>query len=470
MKKVLMLSYYFPPLGMGGTQRPAKFAHFLRDFGWEPTVLTVKPVSYWATDTTLLADVAEIHIVRTGSLDPQRLLGVAQSLRRRSQSGGSGPEAAATEAQNGFFLWLNRRVVPWLLLPDSKILWRWHARRAAARLLRSGDYAAIWTTSPPHSTHLIGRRLARRFRLPWVADLRDAWASSVVVHEPTRWHRWRQQRLMARVARAADTLVGVTPGIVRQLEAAGAAGKVVWIPNGFDAADFPAAGLTAASPIAGSSASADDLAATAATAATAAEPAAGLTAAPAGRPRTTFQLCHCGSITRFSNPAPLFAALQPGPWPGLRLRFVGYDANGAFNAQLHSQGVAGMTDYCGYLSHKEALAAMMAADALLLIACDDPEARFIPGKSFEYLASGKPILLISNVKETLQLFASQPGVLACDPAQPPQIRAALERLTHDPALAQAALQRDLRLYERRYQAGQLAGLLDQLVKSASWRA
>ena len=121
-----------------------------------------------------------------------------------------------------------------------------------------------------------------------------------------------------------------------------------------------------------------------------------------------------------------------------------------------------MTDYSGYLSHQEALTAMMAADALLLIACDDPEALFIPGKSFEYLASGKPILLISNVRETLQLFAAQPGVLACDPAQAPQICAALERLLGDASLAQAARQRDVRLYERRHQAGQLASLLNRL--------
>ncbi|HOH07740.1 MAG TPA: glycosyltransferase [bacterium] len=440
MKKVLMLSYYFPPLGMGGTQRAAKFARYLPEFGWEPTVLTVKPISYWAEDSSLLEEMAATRIVRTGSLDPQRLLhlltrragketGAAAGREGAGTSGGTaaGQEKAVTFG--GAAAWLNRKLLPWFLLPDSKILWRWHATRAAARLLRSGEFSAIWSTSPPHSTHLIARRLAHRFRLPWVADFRDEWAGGVVVHEPTPWHRRRQQALQVKVARAAAALIGVTPGIVAGLEAAGGSGRCHLITNGFDAADLATIGEAAMN-----------------------------------REEAHFTLCHCGSISRFSNPAPLLEALIPGDARWLRLRFIGYDANGGFEEQVRRRGLEEMISWRGYLPHREALVSMAAADALLLIACDAPKARFIPGKTFEYLASRKPILAISNVEETIRLLEEMPGVILCAPDQPAAIRTALLRLQSEPELLRAAAERNVQHYDRRDQAGELARILDRITE------
>ncbi len=453
MKKLLLLSYYFPPLGMGGTQRPAKFARYLPEFGWEATVLTVKPIAYWANDPSLLEDVAGVAVVRTGSLDPQRLLMLIS--RRRTGNGA----AMTASASSGLFAWINQKIVPWFLLPDSKILWRWHAGRAASRLLRTGEFDAILTTSPPHSVHLIGLRLARRFNLPWVADFRDAWAGSVVVHEPTRWHRRCQHQLQRRVVRAASAVIGVTPGIVAGLEAAGAAGKAIFIPNGFDAADFP--GFGAAAPAAQTRPHAQTLAQKD-------QPAAALTSAvkaPCAAPAAAasrFTLCHCGSISRFSNPAPLLAALTPEDGRTLRVLFVGYDANGQFEEHVRDRGLEEVIEYAGYQPHRLALAAMSAADALVLIACDQPGARFIPGKTFEYLASLKPVLLISNVSETIRLLDKIPGLLICGPEQPEAIRAALQRLQTDAALRQAAMKRDLLPFERKHQTRQLAGVLDRL--------
>ena len=425
VKKVLVLAYYFPPLGMGGTQRPAKFVRYLPEFGWEATVLTVKPIAYWAQDPSLLDELRATPVMRTGSLDPQRLL-----LLARGKSHPPAPDR--TGGGSGGLAWINSHVLPWFLLPDSKILWRFHALRAAARLLKSGCFDAIFSTSPPHSTHLIARRLARRFRLPWVADLRDAWTESVVVHAPTRWHRRRQAALERRVVRAATILIGVTPGIVAELEAAGATGKALLIPNGYDADDF-------------------------------ADLAAG-TSERRERPERTkpFTLCHCGSISRFSDPAPLFDALRPEDGSWLQLSFVGYDAHGGFRQRVEERGLAKIVLHEGYQPHRQALAAMAAADALVLIACDEPRARFIPGKTYEYLASRKPILLISNVEETIRLLQAFPGVLCCAPDQPDAIRASLQRLRYDRELIQAARSRELEAYERRHQTGILARLLNQL--------
>ncbi|RMD96362.1 MAG: hypothetical protein D6814_11545, partial [Calditrichaeota bacterium] len=73
MKKILLISYYFPPLGMGGTQRMASFARYLPQFGWQPVVLTVKPIRYYARDPELLKGLEKIQIYRTESMDPLRL-------------------------------------------------------------------------------------------------------------------------------------------------------------------------------------------------------------------------------------------------------------------------------------------------------------------------------------------------------------------------------------------------------------
>ena len=113
LKKVLVLSYYFPPIGMGGTQRIAKFGKYLAEFGWEPTIITVLPISYWAIDETTLDELSHVRIIRTESLDPQRLL--AKMGKKQLAKVGSG---------KGLAHFVNLKILPFFLLPDTKILWK----------------------------------------------------------------------------------------------------------------------------------------------------------------------------------------------------------------------------------------------------------------------------------------------------------------------------------------------------------
>ncbi len=424
MKKVLMLAYYFPPLGMGGTQRALKMVRYLPEFGWEATVLTVKPIAYWAQDPSLLREIPAARIIRTGSLDPQRLLHLVKNR--------PSPKAATIHAEqkHGFVTWINRKVLPLFLVPDSKRLWHAHACAAAAPLLRREAFALIYSTSPPHSVHLTARRLAQKYHLPWVADFRDAWSGSVVVQEPTRLHRALQQRLQKKIVRAADAVIAVTPGILKSLQGEDCGAKYHYIPNGFDAGDFPPQ-----------------------------------TPAPED---DAFQLLHCGAVTTFSDPRPVLNALkqlrrdQPGETKQLRLRFVGYDTFAMFQEWIQTLQLQDCVHHSGYVPHHQALQAVGAADALLLIACHEKDANFIPGKTFEYLASGKPILAVSNIADTVALLRDMPGVILCHPRDEAAIRSALLRLQKDTGLAQAARQRNLQPYERKYQARQLADIFDQL--------
>ena len=128
MKKLLILTYYFPPLGLGGTQRVAKFVKYLPQFGWRPTVVTVKPIAYWALDESLMQDVKEARIIRTESLDPQRLL---------ARLGRTTIQASAGEKRVGVGATINQKLLPFFLTPDSKILWRPFALRAVKKLLKN---------------------------------------------------------------------------------------------------------------------------------------------------------------------------------------------------------------------------------------------------------------------------------------------------------------------------------------------
>src|SRR3990172_5099975 len=173
-RSILVISYYFPPVGMAGVQRPLGLAKYLHRLGWKVYVLTVKPVAYWETDTTLLEDFPkEISIFRAGSLDPARisyLLG-----RKKRTLPGFRPNA-------GKLVW------------DSKLgcvpfLWA-----KGCRLIEKFSISAVWTTSPPPSVHLAGLWLKQTNDIRWFADFRDPWEVEMLEKNSGRWLK-RQKKL-----------------------------------------------------------------------------------------------------------------------------------------------------------------------------------------------------------------------------------------------------------------------------------
>lgn len=410
---------------MGGTQRPAKFAKYLPNYGWQVTVLTVKPIAYWAQDASVLKELEQSRIIRTGSLDPQRVL---QICKRHKES-----SPGASHTGKGLLSFINETVVPLLILPDSKILWRWHAVLAASRLLRSEKFDAIFTTSPPHSVHLIGRLLAKKFSLPWVADFRDAWSGGVVVREPTPIHALLQKRLQDKVLTSANEVICVSEGIRQDLsQQYGQEDKFHLITNGFDPEDYPVRTRKK-----------DD----------------GL-----------FLFCHSGSITRFSDPAPVLQALrslkaqQPELARRIQFIYVGYDAIGDFMSRVTEFGLEDMIRHPGYLSHREALQHLVNADALVLVACGGKEAHFIPGKTFEYLGAQKPILAVSNVADTIELLKPFPWVHFCSPDDADRLSDVIKQISQTKEKIKADSE-TLKIYDRAYQARQLALVLDRIVST-----
>jgi glycosyltransferase involved in cell wall biosynthesis len=415
---------------MGGTQRAAKFAKYLPEFGWQPVVLTVKPIAYWGQDPSLLPDLENIEIIRTESWDPQRLLARVRPGSQRSVAAGS-----ERSTSPGLLTWLNRNVVSFFFVPDNKRLWHRHALRAADRLLRSRKFDALLTTSPPHSSHLLGRKLARKYNLQWVADFRDSWAGGHVVFEPTVMHAGLNRGLQRAILRSASRVTCVSKGIQEQLAAVrGAANKITLIPNGFDKEDYPAPTLSGSND---------------------------------------FVFCYCGTISEFANPETLLAALRlfgekyQQELPLLKFKFVGTDVTGRFAAMIQDSGLENSIEYLGYRQHRQALQYLVDADALLLIASGDKGDTFVPGKTYEYLGTGKPVLVLSNIDATTEFMRACHKAVTVGLDDVDGIVAAIREFMLEPGREDWKGQDlDLQIYDRRYQTGQLAEILDAVSASA----
>jgi len=209
--RVLLICYYFPPVGGAGVSRPLGLMKYLPGHGIDCDILTVKPIAYRVMEPELLEGLDEARIHRAGSTDPLRLLYLA-GLRRLSRS--STRRARST----------SRRI-----FPDSKVGWVRRAVKLGSRLLETGEYDAVISTSPPISCHLIAKELVHRTGLPWIADFRDPWTSYTIEN----WYSDaemidRARALLEAIRSGAASITGANESIVDYL------GGGVAIPTGFD--------------------------------------------------------------------------------------------------------------------------------------------------------------------------------------------------------------------------------------------
>ncbi len=227
-RRVLVLAYYFPPIGGGGVNRTLKAVRAFAGAGWEPVVLTVDDAA-WAHDPELLAAVPErARVVRLPNPDWGRV------ASRRALAQGRAPDARPGRG-------LLRR---WLV-PDLHVGWSALAAAFAAGFARSGAVQAVYSSGPPYSAHLAGW-LARRLGLPWVADFRDAWTGYDGRQDFPRWRRALESRLEGAVLGAADRVLFASDAVrQRSIERRpGLAARSETVLTGFDPAEFaPAAGV-----------------------------------------------------------------------------------------------------------------------------------------------------------------------------------------------------------------------------------
>lgn len=363
MKRLLVLAYFFPPLGGGGCQRTLKLVRYLEPQGWAATVVTAADSDYWILDLTLLEEVpASTRIIRVRGLTSLRLLRLLSSagVPIEQPQGGRNPGVVRKL----------RRLQSWLLIPDGYRSWSQAAARLAAKQIELRNVDALWTTSSPESAHVAGLALKRRFGIPWIADFRDPWVGRATYHPPTSWHDARHRALERAVVEAADRITVVSEAMAslyRERYPGIAGDRIVTLPNGVDSDDWRRAESVAADA-----------------------------AGEADRDR--FVLLHAGQLAHRPTVRTLLGAARrvinadPAALAQLRLRFLGGNEE-LVRREWDAMGLGENVEMLPSRPHLEALAAMRRAQALVLLGHGGgADALLYTGKIYEYLTSGRPVL------------------------------------------------------------------------------
>ncbi|MCB2407722.1 glycosyltransferase family 4 protein [Hymenobacter lucidus] len=363
--RLLVITYYWPPSGGAGVQRTLKFVKHLPGLGVECTVITVDPEkgAYPVLDESLAAEIpAGVRVIRTGTSEP---FGSYKKLTGRQQIpyGGFANESK-TSLQQQFFKFVRGN----LFIPDPRRGWNSHVLRAVDELIAQGEtFDAVLTSSPPHSTQLIGLALKKRHGLRWLADMRDPWTDIYYTKElnKTRFARWLDARYERQVLEQADEVLTTSPDTKRLLlgkSPALTASKFHVIPNGYDESDFQM---------------------------------------PSAPPVDALLITHTGTISETYHIEEFLRACaecaRRHPTVPLRLRFVGKVSAGV-QAQIAAAGLASRTELVAFVPHDESVRYLLRASVLLMAIPDvDHNFGILPGKVFEYLAANKPIICIGPV-------------------------------------------------------------------------
>jgi glycosyltransferase involved in cell wall biosynthesis len=360
MKKVLIITYYWPRSGGAGVQRWLKFAKYLPEFGWEPVVLTVKEedASYAQWDNTLANEInPSLKVIRTASFEPYSLY-LRISGKKEIPYGGFSNESRPTLFQK-----VSRFIRGNFFIPDPRRGWNHFAIKAALRLMNEEKFDAIVTTGPPHSTHLIGYRLKKRTGIKWIADFRDPWTDIYYYKDLSHslLAKWYDKRLEKKILLSCDKIVTVGSEIKDLLLSKSEElieGKCEVITNGYDTSDFEGFDK--------------------------------------GRPER-FTITYTGTISSYYRLEGLVSALESLPVDirkNIFIRFVGNISQSIIElfgrANLTSQ-----LEYVGYVSHQQSIEYLFGSNVLLLLIPDVQQNKgILTGKFFEYLATGIPILAI----------------------------------------------------------------------------
>ena len=217
-KRILILTYYWPPSGGGGVQRWMYFAMYLKRLGYEPTVITVHPdkASYPLIDKSQLEMVNDIETIFTNTLEPLKFYSFLKSGNINKEI----PYGNLGENKGGIFGIIMAFIRANFFIPDARKGWVSYAKKAASKLLKTEKFDWLITTGPPHSTHLSGWYLSKKFNIKWLADFRDPWSEIYFLQNTFRFNfaKRKDERLELQVLNTADIITTVGPGMADMLK------------------------------------------------------------------------------------------------------------------------------------------------------------------------------------------------------------------------------------------------------------
>lgn len=434
-RRVLMVSYFFPPVGGAGVQRTTKFVKYLPSCGWNATVLTVSNPSVPVFDPSLLGDVPDsARVVRARTWEP--------SYAAKQAVAGADGAASLPRWPRRWLKGAARQAANMLLQPDPQVLWFPAAVRTGVRLLRESRHEAVMASGPPFSSFLVAAAISRRTGVPLALEYRDEWDLSNRYWENRQFGRVSlavQQRLQDAVVRRAKLLIATSRPSARALETirdrSGSQARVVCLYNGFDPDDF------AHRP-------------------------------PQSRPDgDCYRLVYVGTLWNLTTVAPLVEAVERlcrehhELASRLELVFAGRRTAAEDETLARLKTLPCRVRLLDYVDHAEAIDLMRSADGLCVLLAGVPGAgRVVPAKIFEYMAAGRPIRAIAPDGELCDLVRNHPGAVCISPQN---ISAICEQLAADlrchgsaEAPKPVAAAPHASPFSRKRQAAELASLLE----------
>ncbi len=432
MKKVLIITYYWPPAGGPSVQRVLKFAKYLPEFGWEPIILTVEKGEFFAIDPSLVKEVNDFKVYRSRNWEPGFIYRKLSGMKQNEPIPVGVLEKPAQKWGQKLSHWIRRNI----FIPDAKIGWYPHAVHLGKKIIKNNHPHIIFSSSPPPTVHLIARTLSHKFNLPFIADFRDPWSDIYYykIHPRLSIAEKLDRQLEQKVFRDADHLIFISNQDL-QTYCSNNSSKCHYIPNGYDETDFQEINII----------------------------------------KKTYQfiITHLGSLNLSRFPEELFKALntirktQPQMLHNLRIRFIG-TVDSQVKAMIQKMGFAEHVEYLGYLPHKEALQKAAESSILLLVNVKSPDSkRIVAGKTFEYLRLRKPIIAITPPEgELAQLLSNFERMYCTDFGDANSIQTALlreYRLWNTGQVLPTELPEEIKQFERRYLTGRLADVFGNII-------
>lgn len=361
-KRVLIITYYWPPSAGSGVQRWFKFAKYLPDFDWEPIIFTPENPDFDLMDESLSKEISpQLEVIKFPIWEPYSLLNAFRSKESKHSA-----RVMEQTSKN----WVERAAI-WaranLLVPDPRVFWVKPSVKFLSDLVEKGQFDAVITTGPPHSMHLIGLQLKQKFNIKWIADFRDPWSQWEFLDTlPMQSSvRKKHQKLEKEVLQSADQVLTISPTFQSNLSKL--SGRTIQLlTNGYDDSDLPIDFLTKQ------------------------------------KKEGELHLVYSGIIDAIRNPIPLLKAMKEefqSTDEKVKLTFVGRVSDTVKEFVSKDPWISSVIDFPGYVTHKQVFEFYAKADALVLILTNTKNAKGnIPGKVFEYMATELPIVALGDPK------------------------------------------------------------------------
>lgn len=360
-KKILIISYYWPPVGGPGVQRWLKFVKYLPDFGIEPHVYVPKNPTYPLLDEKLVADVSKkAIIIKKPIFEPYGLAGIFSKKKTQKISSGIIPNKKKQSWVEKMLIWVRGN----LFIPDARLFWIRPSVQFLSKYIQEHQIETVITTGPPHSLHLIGMELKNRHKINWITDFRDPW-TTIGYHDKLQLSYWaakKHKQLEKQVLNSCDQIIVTSPTTKTEFEAL-TSKPISVITNGYDVESISKKPLD-----------------------------------------EKFTLAHIGSFLSERNPRILWKALAELVKENkdfsekLELKLIGAVSDSVLET-IKEFKLEHFVNHLGYVSHEVALQEQRCSQVLLLIEIDSEQTNcIIPGKLFEYLVSERPILAIGPEK------------------------------------------------------------------------